>query len=70
MTENEIKKFLYKEKPWAYLLHMRSGIAYYESSVDNGYVIYFEVPMSEMDGADFFPQMSAQLLNRWIKTSD
>ena len=65
MTNIEIKKALYKEKPEASLLMIRKGVAYYETSI-NGYVIYFEIPIDDMGDADFFPKMDAKLLNRWI----
>jgi len=66
MTNIEIKKALYKEKPEASLLMIRKGVAYYETSINNGYVVYFEVPIDDMGDADFFPIMDGKLLNRWI----
>lgn len=70
MTKIEIKKALYKQKPEAKLLFIRSSKAYYEASVDDGFVVYFEVPIDDMGDADFFPVMDAKLLNRWIREND
>lgn len=66
MTNNEIKKALYKEKPEASLLMISSGVAHYEASIDDGYVVYFNVPISDMGDTRFYPIMDAKLLNRWL----
>ncbi len=64
---NEIKKALYKEKPQATLRTIKSGIAYYqtwfEGSQDS---IKFEIPIIDMGDVNFFPDMPAHLLIRWI----
>lgn len=70
MTTIEIKKALYKQKPEAQLLMIRLSVAYYETSLDDGTVIYFEIPTEDMGDADFFPKMDAKLLQRWIKEND
>lgn len=70
MEKNEIKKALYKQKKQAQLLVIKSGFACYETSLDDGTVVFFEVPVSDMGNADFLPVMEAQLLNRWIKLSN
>lgn len=67
MTTTEIKKALYRQKPEARLLMIRLGVAYYETGLEDGTVVYFEIPVSDMGDADFFPVMDAKLLNRWIK---
>tara|TARA_R110000851_G_scaffold172952_7_gene319249 strand:- start:555 stop:764 length:210 start_codon:yes stop_codon:yes gene_type:complete len=67
MTKTEIKKALYRQKPEASLLKIRLSVAYYEASLEDGTVIYFEIPTEDMGDADFFPIMeNAQHLNRWI----
>jgi hypothetical protein len=65
MTNNEIKKLLYKENPSANLLHLLKGNAYYACTV-NGIYILFEVPVSEMGDTRFWPQMDSKLLIRYI----
>jgi len=75
MELNEIKKLLYKTKPDAELINIRSGIAYYQTHMsikkDDGHeyneTIRHEVPISDMGTADFYPVMPARLLIRWIK---
>lgn len=75
MTNTEIKKALYKQKPKAELTHIRKGVAYYRTDLDiykegdeNAYnqPIFFEVPVDDMGDADFKSEMDAKLLNRWI----
>jgi hypothetical protein len=66
MTKNEIKKLLYKQKPVAFLQYIRKGNACYESIIEDR-IIWFEVPVSDMGDADFWPEMQGQLLIRWIK---
>lgn len=70
MEKNEISKLLYKQNPIAGLLHIRKGYAYYEATVEEvergSLYVQFEVPVSEMGDADFFPQMEAKFLRRWI----
>jgi hypothetical protein len=69
MELNDIKKELYKQKPWAYFSYIREGIAYYYTNINQADVptINFEIPVSDMGNADFEAVMSAQLLIRWIK---
>ena len=69
MEKNEIKKALYKQKPIATLLFIRKEVAYYTASVemdDANYAIRFEVPVNDMGDADYFPEMDAKLLIRYI----
>lgn len=73
MTNIEIKKALYKQKPEASLLMIRKGVAYYDAKIKieeepiiKYKTIFFEVPVSDMGDADFTPTMDGKLLNRWI----
>lgn len=66
MTVNEKKKVLYRENPKATLLYIREQKAYYFTVVADGTRIDFEVPTTDMIGADFFAHMDSKLLNRWI----
>ncbi len=76
MEKNEIKKALYKQKPKARLLFIRKGSAFYTARVKDGeteessITIYFEVPVSDMGDAEFYDEMDAKLLNRWIVDKD
>jgi len=73
MITNEIKKALYKQKPIAKLQFIRVGVAYYETTIvdvdgkDN--TIQFQVPVVDMGDADYFVEMDAKLLNRYIDIS-
>jgi len=70
MTNTEIKKALYKQKPIANLKFIRVGVAYYETVVtdEDGMkqIVEFQVPVDDMGDADYFPIMDAKLLNRYI----
>jgi hypothetical protein len=72
MKKNEIKKALYKQKPKARLLFIRKGSAFYTARLKDGeteesrVTVYFEVPVSDMGDAEFYDEMDAKLLNRWI----
>lgn len=71
-NNNEIKKYLLKNKPKAQFQYIRKGNAYYKIDVykDNGFLavgqITFEIPMSDMGEADFKAEMDGNLLMRWI----
>jgi len=65
MNKNEIKKIIYKNKPIAYFDKIRIGIAYYETVINN-LKIYFEIPVNDMGDADFYKEMDAKLLLRWV----
>jgi len=71
MTNIEIKKALYKQKPIADLIHKEEDYIYYECSLDCGTVIYFKIPKEETVDADgnyiFSESEPAQLLIRWLK---
>ena len=73
VNKTEIKKLLYKQKPEANLLFIRNGIAYYDGVVkvqSEPHVeyksVFFNIPISDMGDADFFPTMDAKLLIRWL----
>ena len=70
MTNTEVKKALYKQKPIANLQFIRVGVAYYEATIkdqsDQDYKVKFEVPCDDMGDADYFPEMDGKLLNRYI----
>jgi hypothetical protein len=70
MTKIEIKKALYKEKPEAFLQHIRMGNAYYTASLAQGEMVNFCVPVEEMGDTDFFTTMDAKLLQRWIDVEE
>jgi len=65
MTEIEIKKALYKQKPEAHIQFIRKSVVYYYADLEEMRV-HFEVPVDDMGDADFLPSMDAKLLNRWI----
>ena len=66
MTNTEIKKALYKQKPTAQLEQIKGGIAHYYTQIIEGDFIRFEVPCNDMGTASFYTEMDAKLLNRWI----
>lgn len=66
MTENEVKKLLYKAKPIAERFAKTQEHSFYDCIVD-GYQIHFVVPISE---GDFGEQEKAQLLIRWFTKVD
>jgi hypothetical protein len=63
MDKNEIKKLLYKGDYYAKLDYIRKGIAYYALKE---LLVAFQIPVSDMGEADFFPSMEAKLLIRWL----
>lgn len=66
MGMNEIKKALYKQNPMASFEYIRKGLAYYRSNLNDGTVISFEIPVSDMGDADFNNYIEAKYLIRWI----
>ena len=70
MEKNEIKKLLYKQNPKATFTHIRKANAYYTSTVEDAIagrvLVHFEVPVNDMGDADFFNEMEAKFLIRWI----
>ena len=69
MNKNELKKFLYLNKPVAVFQYMRKGSAYYKSVVGDVEIIY-NIPFEDMAGdADFLPEMEGKFLARWVDES-
>jgi hypothetical protein len=62
----ELKKFLYKNKPYATFTRIVGRVAYWETEFDSTYTIKFAVPFSEMGDSEFTNIMPAQLLIRYI----
>lgn len=69
MTNTELKKELYKQKPQANIRFIRKGVAYYLADLEQERV-NFEVSVDDMGDADFYPTMDAKLLNRWIVNNE
>lgn len=67
MEMNEIKKILYKEKPFAAFRRVnKSGILYTADINDKTIDIRFLIPLNDIGDADFRHTMPAQQLIRWI----
>ena len=70
MEKNEIKKALYKQKPMAQFTMIRKEVAYYQTTIVNddesSTRINFEIPVGDMGDADYYQEMDAKLLNRYI----
>lgn len=66
MEKNDIKKALYRQKPIAKKTKEVENVYLYETSLEEGMKIYFEVPVSDMGDATFGDEMDAKLLIRWI----
>lgn len=64
MDISEVKKLLYKEDPTAKFVMIRKGVAYYIVHIP--IIIMFEIPVSDMGDADFFYEMKAKHLIRYI----
>lgn len=70
MTQNEIKKALYKQKPEASLLEVtQDGIRYMaDIEIDGGAAgIYFVVPLREIGEVRWSLRLPSQLLVRYIE---
>lgn len=69
MTENEIKKALYKEKPMANFVSANKGGMLYTTiirEVNESERVNFFVPFSDIGDAIFYPNMDAKLLIRYL----
>lgn len=70
METNEIKKLLYKQSPNAALDRIRKGVAYYVANLNitesTTTYVYFEVPIDDMGDTDFYKNMEAKHLIRWM----
>lgn len=66
MELNDIKKALYKENSFAKLQFICDNKATYRANLENGEIIFFYVPVSEMGSTRFYPQIEAKYLIRWL----
>ena len=66
MELNEIKKELYKMKPWAYLQEVSLQNVFVYKTVALGENVVFCVPRYEMGEKEFEEKVESQLLIRWI----
>lgn len=67
MEKNEIKKALYRQKPTAHFVMARkTGLRYQAFLEEEMCTVSFEVPMFDMGSVDWYPEMNAQLLIRWL----
>lgn len=66
MRTIEIKKALYRQKPMAKMMYIRKEKAFYEAELEEQ-KIFFEIPVIDMGDADFYTEMDAKLLIRWIQ---
>ena len=70
METNEIKKFLYKEKPLARRVENAGDDKRYTYHVLlNHEDIFFDVPISDMGEKIFDEEIPAQLLIRWLTSN-
>lgn len=65
MINEDIKKELCKQKPTAIFNVLRDEVAQYSAVIQQGEV-FFEIPASDIRGANFTRLMDAQHLNKWI----
>jgi hypothetical protein len=71
LTLNDIKKYLYKNKPIAALKNVTADGIWYSCDIEistTTYEVLFCVPLNEIGDTIFERQMPAQLLNRYINT--
>lgn len=66
MDNNQIKKCLYKEKPYAKIHSVKKDGIRYECEIGSGEKIYFLVPLEDIGDASFLRLEQAQLLIRYI----
>ena len=67
MTTNEIKKELYKQKPQAEFIMADKNNLYYQTSLKSGQIIFFWIPLKDIQEAIFKPVMESQLLIRYVQ---
>jgi len=65
MDKNEIKKFLYRNKPDAIFMFATKTGLIYNCNVD-GQTISFQVPLNDIGDGLFSASIQAQLLIRYI----
>lgn len=73
MTQNDIKKELYKQKPVAYFrMATKLGLYYTADLIENvigldsDFNVNFFIPFSDMGETSFFTNMKSQLLIRYL----
>lgn len=68
MNINDIKKQLYKQKPFARLQRIVKNTAIYSTDGLQPLVntIHFHVPIDDMGDAVFYPEMESHLLIRYL----
>jgi len=69
---NEIKKRLYREKPLAIFERATKSNLWYRCTFgekhEDGWTIYFDIPINDIEDATFERFMPAQQLIRWLIT--
>ena len=82
MNKSEIKKALYKQKPIARRLGLKKeglpeelkDVAVYLATIvigsGKGVLVEFRIPFDEMNSGNFTAEMPAQLLIRWLHTTE
>lgn len=71
MNRNDVKKALYKEKPIAkitddLILITPIESLSYKTRLSNGYVVYFNIPLSDWPNSNMIKIIESQLLIRWL----
>jgi hypothetical protein len=66
MTNTEIKKALYREKPMATRYNKTVTNYYYVANLKSGFKVYFTVPTKDMGELPFGETEQAQLLIRYL----
>ena len=69
MEKNDIKKWLYKNKPTADLIQVTKDYLNYVVHLkdeETSLVVRILIPLSDIGDASFFPKMESQLLIRWL----
>lgn len=70
MTDNEIKKALYRESPKAIFSYFRKGVLHYTAEIQNPlYYAFFAVPAEDTGDADFHREMEAKHLIRYLSNT-
>ena len=67
MELNEIKKLLYKNKPTAKLFCANMYGLTYSCYADAETYVNFKIPLNELSETNFYSEMDAKLLIRWIQ---
>lgn len=70
MELNDIKKALYKEKPWAFFEYVDKDGVHYHATLENNTYIRFTIPTNDLGDAKFFQRMEAKYLIRYITSNE